>query len=152
MTSEPLSSSADLSSVGYRGDQLAAMPAVAAALERYPAELITLAEPDEDPLSRDRLCAQLYVGTDGGTQWSVSFGDEVGYLVQPSRGALPEDLLENALAGQPHVESVYHYDREAFEVRTTRVVRADEMLAHWLDAILTAHRAYARHLGRELPY
>ena len=76
----------------------------------------------------------------------------MGYLVQPSRGALPEDFLENALAAQPDVGSAQHYDREAFEVCTTRVVRADEMLVRWLDAILTAHRAYARHLGRELPY
>ncbi|MEV0811363.1 hypothetical protein [Micromonospora sp. NPDC050200] len=153
---EPLSSSADLSSVSYRGNQLAALPPVAAALDRFPTELIALAGPDERreefQITRNALCAQVYLSTGDGLEWGFGFDDEVGFLVQPSRGSIPDDLLENALAAQPGIESAFHYDRESFEAKTAQVRRADGMLARWLDAILAAHRAYARHLGRDLPY
>ncbi|MCM0674155.1 hypothetical protein NCC78_05520 [Micromonospora phytophila] len=118
--------------------------------------MIALAGPDERreefQITRDALCAQVYLSTGGGLEWGFGFDDEVGFLVQPSRGSIPEDLLENALAAQPGIESAVHYDRESFEAKTAQVRRADEMLARWLDAILAAHRAYARHLGRDLPY
>jgi hypothetical protein len=32
------------------------------------------------------------------------------------------------------------------------VYRAEEMLASWLDAIITAHREFARRRGIDLPY
>jgi len=144
------------SSIGYRGDQLAALPAVAAVLDRFPAELIALAGPEEIrqefPITRTALTEQVHVSTGSGLRWGLGFGDEVGFLVQPSRGRIPEDLPEKALAEQPGVTSAVHFDRESFEEETSQVLRADEMMARWLTAILAAHRAYARHLGRELPY
>ncbi|MCW3819040.1 hypothetical protein ONA91_31840 [Micromonospora sp. DR5-3] len=142
--------------IGYRGDQLAGLPAVAAVLEAFPAELIALAGPDETreeyPISRLALTKQVHISTASGLRWGLGFGDEVGFLVQPGIGRIPEDLLEKALAEQPGVTSAIHYDRESFEVETSELLRADEMMARWMAAILAAHRAYARHLGRELPY
>ncbi|WP_446218927.1 hypothetical protein [Micromonospora sp. IBHARD004] len=153
---EPRTGSANQGSVGYRGDQLAGLPVVAAVLDRLPAELIALAGPDETreeyPIARQALTKQVYVSTGSGLHWGLGFADEVGHLVQPSLGRIPEDLIEKALAEQPGVASVRHYDRESFEAETSELLRADEMMARWLAAILAAHRAYARHLGRELPY
>lgn len=153
---EPRSGSADHGSVGYRGDQLAGLPAVVAVLERFPAELIALAGPaetrEEYPISRQALTEQVYVSTGDGLQWGLGFADEVGFLVQPSLGSIPEDLIEKALAEQPGVASAFHYDRESFEAETSEPLRADEMMARWLAAIFAAHQAYARHIGRELPY
>ncbi|GIF47946.1 hypothetical protein DFJ67_7512 [Asanoa ferruginea] len=153
---EPRSGSADQGSVGYRGDQLAGLPAVAAVVDRLPAELIALAGPaetrEEYPISREALTAQVYVSTGNGLEWGLGFADEVGFLVQPSLGSIPEDVLEKALAEQPGVASAFHYDRESFEAETSELLRADEMMARWLTAIFTAHLAYARHLGRALPY
>ena len=153
---EPETGTPDLGSVGYRGDQLAALPAVAAVLDRFPTELIALAGPDERwedyPITRLALTEQVHVSTGSGLRWGLGFDDEVGDLVQPSRGRIPEDLLEKALAEGPGITSAVHFDRESFVAETSAVLRADEMMARWLTAILTAHRAYARHLGRELPY
>ncbi|GIF63899.1 hypothetical protein Ais01nite_19340 [Asanoa ishikariensis] len=153
---EPQAGSADQGSVGYRGDQFAGLPAVAAVLDGLPAELIALAGPaetrEEYPIGRQALTEQVYVSTDDGLRWGLGFADEVGFLVQPSKGRIPEDLIEKALAEQPGVASVFHYDRESFEAETSELLRADEMMARWLAAIFTAHQAYASHLGRELPY
>jgi hypothetical protein len=153
---EPESGTPGQGSVAYRGDQLADLPTAAAVLDRFPAELIGLAGPDETrdehPIARADLVAQIYVSTGDGLRWGLGFDDEVGHLVQPNLGSMVEDYLENALAAQPDVESAYHYDRESFQAETTRVLRADEMLARWLDAILIAHRGYAQQLGRALPY
>jgi len=153
---EPRSGSADQGSVGYRGDQLAGLPTVAAVIERLPAELIALAGPaetrEEYPISRQALTEQVYVSTGNGLQWGLGFADEVGFLVQPSLGRISEDLIEKALAEQPGVASAFHYDRESFEAETSELLRADEMMARWLASIFTAHQAYARQIGRELPY
>ncbi|MGC5016946.1 hypothetical protein [Micromonospora sp. DT47] len=116
--------------------------------EVWPGHTLTISRPD--------LCAQVSVGSDDGLNWGLSFDDEVGLLVQPSfvpgHEPDPDDLLEEALAAQPEVDSAYHYDREYFEVRMARVHRADEMLARWLDAIVTAHREFASRRGIDLPY
>ncbi|WP_406037061.1 hypothetical protein OG799_21835 [Micromonospora sp. NBC_00898] len=156
---EPLRGTDDARRVSYRGDQLATCPPVAAVLDRIPAVLTTIEEvwPGHTlTITRPDLCAQVSVGTDDGLNWGLSFDDEVGYLVQPgfvpSHEPDPDDLLEEALAAQPDVDSAYHYDREYFEVRMARVLRADEMLARWLDTIITAHREFARRRGIDLPY
>lgn len=153
---EPSSGTPGHGSVAYSGDGLAGLPSVAATLDRFPAELIGLTHPDDErdefPITRTALAEQVHVSTGDGLRWLLGFDDEIGDLVQPRLARNPEDYLEQALAAQPDVESAYHYDRESFEATTTRVIRADEMLARWLDAILVAHQAYARHLGRDLPY
>ncbi|WP_238006309.1 hypothetical protein KZZ52_36185 [Dactylosporangium sp. AC04546] len=59
----------------------------------------------------------------------------MGHLVQPSRGRIPEDLLERALADQPAVASVFHSDRESFKVETSEVLRADEMMARTFSSM-----------------
>src|SRR5688500_17931582 len=93
---EPRTGSANQGSIGYRGDQLAGLPVVAAVVDRLPAELIALAGPDESreeyPIARQALTGQVYVSTGSGLRWGLGFADEVGFLVQPSVGRIPEDL------------------------------------------------------------
>ncbi|NES31743.1 hypothetical protein GCE86_02840 [Micromonospora terminaliae] len=157
---EPVGGAAGLPRVSYFGDQLATCAAVTAVLDRLPAVLTMIEDcGGQGPLTVTRadLCAQLSVGTSDGLNWGLSFDDEVGLLVQPnyvppSPESDPGDPLEAALAAQPDVDLAYHYDREYFEVRMARVHRADEMLARWLDAIITAHREFARRRGIDLPY
>jgi hypothetical protein len=102
--------------------------------------------------SRDDLCAQLWVGTNDGLNWSLVFGDGINFLIGIGRKYSPNDLLAEALAAQPDVQAVQHVEREAFEVQTAEVLRADEVAARWLDAVVSAHRAYARFRDIALPY
>ena len=53
---------------------------------------------------------------------------------------------------QPGVSSAEHYCDENFKVETTRVLRADEMAANFIDTVVTAHREFARSQGIDLPY
>ncbi|WP_406080405.1 hypothetical protein [Micromonospora sp. NBC_00858] len=158
---KPVGGTDDLRRVSYFGDQLATCAAVTAVLDRIPAVLTTIEEAwgrgHTLTITRADFCAQLSVGTSDGLNWGLGFADEVGLLVQPnhvppSPESDSDDLLEEVLAAQLDVDSAYHYDREYFEVRMARVHRADEMLARWLDAIITAHRAFAGRRGIDLPY
>lgn len=100
--------------------------------------------------SRGALCRQLWVGTDDGLHWELSFGDGVKFIVDP--GDEPVDFLRDALVAQPGVSSAEHYCDENFTVETTRVLRADEMAAYFIDTVVTAHREFARSQGIDLPY
>ncbi|MBM0226252.1 FxLYD domain-containing protein [Micromonospora sp. ATA51] len=123
----------DLRSVEYAVDQLAAFPPVAAALDHTPDVLSAIRLEgemrDEFSATRADLCAELWVGTGDGLRWELSFGDGVNFIVLIGSEFFPEDLLEEALAAQPSVDSVYHYDREVFHVRMARIHQADEMAA-----------------------
>jgi hypothetical protein len=148
---------ADPRSVYYWASQLVTCAPVAAVVDGIPAVLTTVEEAwpgHRLTITRAELCAQVGVGTGDGLDWVLSFADAVGYLIQPYQSYHESDpeLLEEALAAQPDVESAYHYDTEDFRVRMTRMHRADEMIARWLDAIITAHRGFARHRGIDLPY
>lgn len=143
--------------VRYTADQLAACTPVAAVLGRVPAVLTAFEKVRSGPthtFTRAELCALVSVGTYDGLIWGLRFEVEVGLLVQPL--AIPDDEfgdpLENAIAAQPGIEYADHMDREYCEVRLTRVHRADEIAARWLDAIITAHREFARYRGVDLPY
>ncbi|GIH03831.1 hypothetical protein Rhe02_18980 [Rhizocola hellebori] len=153
----PLDGYGDLRNVVYSGGQLAACATVAVVLDAIPPVLTSVEEawPGHTlALTRAQLCVELSLGTGDGLNWTLSFGDAVGYLVQPyqSHQESDPDLLVEELAAQPDVDSVNHHDTESFEVRMARVYRADEMLARWLDAIVKAHRSFARHRGIALPY
>ena len=147
-------SSQDGPRISYRGDQLLDTPAVAAVLDRAPRALLPIADPElgEPALAREVLCKVLYLGTRDGRRWVLSLGDEVKLLVDTGLDLVDEDLIEEALAAQPDVAEAYHADREVFEVSLSRVLRADEVFARWLDTIVTAHRALASRQGIELPY
>jgi hypothetical protein len=151
---QPSRTSQDGRQISWRGDQLAGEAPVAAVLDRAPRALLPIARPDlgEEALSREVLCKVLYLGTGDGLRWDLSLGDEVKLIVDTGSDLVDEDLIEEALAAQPDVDEAYHADREAFDVRLTRVLRADEMFARWLDAIITAHRELASRRGIELPY
>jgi hypothetical protein len=153
---EPAGGSEDLHSVVYTVEQLAAFPPVAAALGRTPDVLLAIRFDDDDrdefSTTRADLCAELWVGTGDGSNWELSFGDDVNFIIGIGSKFSPDDLLEEALTAQPGFDSVYHYDREVFQVRMARTHRADEMAARWLDAIVAAHREYARRRGIDLPY
>ncbi|MEE6258901.1 hypothetical protein [Plantactinospora sonchi] len=143
--------------VWYWGSQLASCVPVAAVLDRVPAVLTTVEEawPGHTlTTTRAQLCAVLGVGTGDGLLWGLSFADEVGLLVQPyqSRQESDPDLVVEALAVQPDVDFADQVDTACFEVRMARVHRADEMLARWLDTIMTAHREFARRRSIDLPY
>ncbi|MGC5020320.1 hypothetical protein [Micromonospora sp. DT47] len=140
--------------VSYRGDQLAATPPVAAVLDRAPRVLLPIAGPDlpDTALPREDLCKVLYLGTGDGLTWVLSLGDEVKPVVDAGCDLVDDDLLEEALAAQPDVDEVWHVDREVFEVSLSRALPADEVLARWVDAIVTAHRELASRRGIELPY
>jgi hypothetical protein len=154
---KPVGGTDELPGVCYRGYQLATCAPVAAVLDRVPAVLTTVEEawPGHTlTITRGELCAWLFVSTGDGLNWGLSFLDAVGYLVQAyqSRHESDPDLLEAALAAQPDVDPACHHDTEYFEVRMARVHRADDMVARWLDAIITAHREFARRRGIDLPY
>ncbi|MCP2322293.1 hypothetical protein HDA40_000800 [Hamadaea flava] len=154
---KPVSGTGDLRRVWYWGSQLATCSPVAAVLDRMPAALTTVEEawPGHTfTITRDQVCTVLGVGTGDGLLWGLSFADEVGLLVQPyqSQQESDPDLVEEALVDQPDVTSVDHVDTGQFEVRMTRMYRADEMLARWLDAIMIAHREFARRRGIDLSY
>lgn len=140
--------------IGYRGDQLVGTPAVVAALGRAPQVLLPIVDADdeESSLDRVRLCAFLHLGSADGLCWELSLDDEVKAIVDTGPDLVDDDLLAEALAAQPDVVAVDHIDREIFDVRLSRLLRADEMFARWLDAIVAAHRELARRRGIELPY
>ena len=143
-------------SVQYSGDQLTSFPVVAAAVGRTPERLLAIGFDDERredrAVARDDLIAELWVGTGDGLEWGLSFGDQVSVLAGIGRKHCPDDLLEIAIAASPLVASVYHYDREVFQVTTPEMRRADDMLALLLDSIVGAHREFARYKAVTLPY
>lgn len=154
---EPLSGHPDPHGVAYFGHQLVACAAVAAVLDRIPAVLTSVEEawPGHTlTITRSQLCGGLSVSTRDGLNWGLGFRDAVGYFVQAYQSHQESDpeLLEEVLAAQPDVDSAVHLDTEYLEVRMAQLHRADEMLARWLDAIVTTHRAFARHRGIDLPY
>ncbi|WP_327003379.1 hypothetical protein OHA72_51310 [Dactylosporangium sp. NBC_01737] len=154
---KPAGGTDDLRRVWYWGSQLATYAPVAAVLDRIPAVMTTIEEawPGHTlTTTRAQLCAVVGVGTGDGLLWGLSFFEEVGFLVQPyqSYQESDPDLVEEALAAQPDVDSADQVDTGQFEVRMARVHRADEMAARWLDAIMTAHREFARRRGIDLPY
>ncbi len=137
-------------------DQLADRPPVAAARARTPEVLSAIRMDGEDrenfAASRDDLCAQLWVGTGDGRNWDLVFGDGTNFLIGIGRKYSADDLLAEALAAQPGVEAVQHIEREALEVQTAEVLRADEVAARWLDAVVSAHREYALRRDINLPF
>ncbi|MBQ0980719.1 hypothetical protein KBX34_21840 [Micromonospora sp. M61] len=139
----------------YRVDRLADFPPVAAAIGRTPSVLPAICSDDSAmreafTQSRGALCRQLWVGTDDGLHWELSFGDGVKFIVGP--GDEPVDFLRDALVAQPGVRSAEHYCDENFTVATTGVLRADEMAAYFIDTVVAAHREFARSQGIDLPY
>jgi hypothetical protein len=153
---KPVGGTDDLRSVEYTCAQLAIFPPVAAAIDRTPEVLSAIRFDDEMrdkfSVSRADLCWELRVGTGDGLEWKLFFGDSVKFIIGIGLEYGPDDLIQDALAAQPYVDSVDYHDRELLHVRMAQVQRADEMAARWLDAIVTAHREFARRRGIDLSY
>ena len=134
--------------VKYRGEQLQATDAVAAALDRGPQEWPALfdsyGDDDEfDTITRDNLCELLYLSTQDGTTWDLWFEVPLTTIVKVEPDEGEDDLIEQALAAQPDVTAARHADVDWFQVGTARVLRADEMLARFIDALIVAHNRSA---------
>lgn len=146
---------ADGGYVRYRGDRLQETDAVAAALDRAPQVWPALFDyPDEDEfgtITHDNLCGLLYLSTRDGTTWDLGFQEEITGIVQIEPDLGEDDLIEQALAAQPDVARARHCDVDWFQVGTARVLRADEMLARFIDALAAAHRHSVQHRPMSLP-
>jgi hypothetical protein len=136
-------------SVRYRGDQLQATDAVAAALDRAPQVWPALFDcSDEDEfgtITRDNLCGLLYLSSQDGQTWDLGFEEVLTCIVQIEPDFGEDDLIEQALAALPDVAGARHVDVDWFQVSTERPLRADEMLALFIDALAAAHRHSAQH-------
>jgi hypothetical protein len=102
---------------------------------------------DEDEfgtITRDNLCGLLYLSTQDGSAWDLGLEEEITGIVavEPDRGE--DDLIEQALAALPDVARARHADVDWFQVSTARPLRADEMLARFIDALAAAHRQSAQ--------
>jgi hypothetical protein len=135
-------------SVRYQGDQLQTTDAVVAALDRAPQvwpALFDYADEDEfGPITRDNLCGLLYLSTRDGTTWDLGFEEAITGIVQVEPDFGEDDLIEQALAAQPDVARARHADVDWFQVSVTHRLRADEMLARFIDALAAAHRRSAQ--------
>src|SRR5262249_51961517 len=121
---------------------------VAAALDRAPQVWPALFDySDEDEfgaITHDNLCELLHLSTRDGTTWDLGFKEEITGVVQVQPNFGEDDLIEQALAAQPDVAAARHADVDWFQVSTARVLRADEMLARFVDALAAAHRQSAQ--------
>lgn len=140
---------ADGRMVKYRGDQLQATEAVRAALDRAPRTWPTLFEWDDEDefgtVTRDNLCGLLYLSTADGMTWDLGLEQAITGIVQiEPEDEEDDDLVERALAAQPDVIGARHADVDFFQVTTADVLRADEVLARFIDALAAAHRQSAQ--------
>lgn len=133
--------------VSFCGSDLADAPAVAAALARAPEEFPMLVDLDEDTLTREDVCAFIHVGSGDRVTWEFAFNDEIKSIVDTGPDLLDDDVLEAHLAAHPDVVEAIHADREWFELKFTREMEAQEVLAICIDALAEAHRDLARHLA-----
>lgn len=112
---------------GYEGIDLAAVPAVAAAVDRLP----------RDP-ALDYLLHSVSVGTGDGREWSLGFDD--GMLVVFDLSHPGTDVFEDALTAAPWTGAVERVEREVFVFTTTEVLTADVVLARCLDVCGDVYR------------
>jgi hypothetical protein len=135
-------------SVRYRGDQLQATDLVRAALDRAPQIWPTLFDWDDEDefgtVTRDNLCGLLYLSTRDGVTWDLGLEEAITGIVQLERDEdEDDDLVEQALAAQPDVTGARHAEVDWFQVTTAHVLRADEILARFIDALAIAHHQSA---------
>lgn len=127
----------------YRGTQLEATDDVAAALARSP-ETWTVVDGDDDalgPITRAQLCGYLHASTRDGQTWDLGIEVAIGE-VEPVGGDV--DLVEQALAAQPEVARARHAEADWYQLIVVRPLRADEVLARFIDALAAAYRASAQ--------
>jgi len=138
----------------YTGDRLADRPAVVAALARSPRRFLPIVFEPQNPdlaLSHADLLSFLEVTTRDGVSWGLGVADEVKDIIDTGMDVSDEDLVQQALAGQPDVVEAAHPDREDYRIHLARPLPADEVLARVIDAIAAAHRKLARHLRIDIP-
>jgi hypothetical protein len=132
---------------GHRGEQLETTDAVAAALDRTPQVWPTLFDwGDEDEfgaVTRDNLCGLLYLSIRDEMTWDLGIEEPITGIVKVEPDAGEDDLIEQALAAQPDIARARHVDVDWFQVSTARPLRADEVLARFIDALAAAHHRSA---------
>ncbi len=102
-------------------------------------------------LSHADLLSFLEVTTRDGVSWGLGVADEVKDIIDTGMDVSDEDLVQQALAGQPDVVEAAHPDREDYRIHLARPLPADEVLARVIDAIAAAHRKLARQLRIDIP-
>jgi hypothetical protein len=140
--------SADGLTARYRGEQLETTDAVVAALDRAPQVWPALFDWDDEDefgaITRDNLCGLLYLSTRDGTTWDLGIQEAITSIVEVEPDAGEDDLIEQALSAQPDIARARHADVDWFQVGTARPLRADEVLARFIDALAAAHRQSAQ--------
>jgi hypothetical protein len=133
----------------YRPSSLAGRPVVAAALARAPqrfADLIMEPGNPELALTQEQLLAYTRISTNDGLTWELGIDDEIKPVIDTGPDEVDEDLMVTALQARPAVVWAQHPDREFYEIRLAKPIRADGALALFIDAIAQAHRELARRL------
>lgn len=131
----------------HRGEQLETTDAVVAALDRAPQVWPGLFDwGDEDEfgaVTRDNLCGLLYLSIRDDMTWDLGIEEPITGIVKVEPDAGEDDLIEQALAAQPDITRARHVDVDWFQVIAARPLRADEVLARFIDALAAAHRRLA---------
>ncbi|MGI5240510.1 hypothetical protein [Dactylosporangium sp. CA-139066] len=131
----------------YRGEQLETTDAVAAALDRTPQVWPALFDWDDEDefgaVTRDNLCGLLYLDTPDEMTWDLGIEEAITSIVEVEPDG-EDDLIEQALAAQPEIVRARHVDVDWFQVSTARPLRADEVLARFIDALAAAHHRSAQ--------
>lgn len=132
----------------YRGEQLETTDAVTAALDRTPQVWPALFDWDDEDefgaITRDNLCGLLYLDTRDEMTWDLGIEEPITGIAKVEPDAGEDDLIEQALAAQPEIVRARHVDVDWFQVSTARPLRADEVLARFIDALAAAHRSAQR--------
>jgi hypothetical protein len=132
----------------FRGEHLETTDVVVAALNRSPQvwpELFDWDDEDEfGAITRDNLCGLLYLDSPDEMRWDLGIEEPITGIVKVEPDVGEDDMIEQALAAQPDIVRARHVDVDWFQVSTTRPLRADEMLARFIDALAAAHHRSAQ--------
>ncbi|MEV4624402.1 hypothetical protein AB0J74_37555 [Asanoa sp. NPDC049573] len=132
----------------YRGEQLATTDPVAAALGRAPQVWPALFDWDDEDefgaITRDNVCGLLYLDAQDEMTWNLGIDEPITSVVKIEPDVAEDDLLEQALAAQPDIVRARHVDVDWFQVNTARPLRADEVLARFIDGLHAAHNQSAQ--------
>lgn len=138
---------------GYQPLTLTSRPVVAAALARAPqrfADLIMELGSPELALTQEQLLRYMWISTGDGLTWDLGIDDEIKPVLDTGPDVVDEDLMVTALEARPGVLWAQHPDREFYQIRLAKPIRADETLALFIDAIAHAHRELAQRLRIDL--
>lgn len=99
---------------------------------------------------QEQLLDNMGISTRDGLTWELGIDDEIKPVIDTGPDVVDEDLMVTALEARPGVLWAQHPDREIYEIRMAKPIRADDALALFIDAIAHAHRKLARRLRIDL--